>query len=1627
MAAFCSMSPFLVHAAADIEVLTPDVCVPGKVELRIINCSSCSTFEWQIGAGATFKAGTDNYATIITDTGWYDVTVKIKTTGGITFVIGKKRAFFGRMSPVPKLNISDSLICKLKDTVVFTDLTPGIVSRDWLIEGTVFYLAPKSIKYKFNGVQGFKSVYLLVRDSWGCKGTILKDSAVAIFDSTKVQITPSKSTGCAPVYVDFTTAFDTGFQKIKSVKWTFSGATPDSSKLRQPKGIYYPKGDTFDVQLQLRTQVGCKYNYKFNNVVSLGDTAILKISVPKTKFCVNEPFFVTLSGSKSSNPNWNIGPAKNKIDTPAGAKIKVRFIDTGYAKIFVSENDRGCISYTSTTTNLQAQGPKAYFESDDAYYCNIPATLKYVNLSAAWPGGTSYKWTVYDSIWNVKSTGTNKDISYYTTVGARYHVRLIASGTNGCSDTFTKDNASIFGVINTGFTVFPIPVCPNSKFQLKSVAGKGTTAKPNSFKWTFYDLNHKEESTSNKAEPEYSYPKVGKYDAKLVIWNSNGCKDSLLLTDTITVQSPTPSVFIPDTFVCKGEALAVYVKGKGKNKNLVAQWNIKNIDSTADIVYGQADSFVFDLRKTGRWRVMYTLRDTAPNGCSTVIIHPSLIYVSGVIYTIGSDVKFGCSPLNVQYSATNISNVSYEKTGNSKFLWKKFPGSKFSFDDSSKQSPKALLPRGQQQVRLVYKNASGCSDSTGYISVNSGLDARFDISGFRCVGNTLQLYNGSSGWATAVEYFSNDPNVVFVTSRFVNDPKIIFKTPGLHQVGIIAKYNSNCTDTWVLGITAFQVKANFSTPDSVSYCAPKLINFQNTTNSPYLNFWKFGDGDTAKTYFDNLAGHLYLKNNSSPGYDVQLIVIDGNGCTDTMRKKGYIRIIGPIPDFTISQNYGCEPLKVKFTNNSKDFSRMFLDYDNGVVLDSNVLVSYPYQVTDKALAIQKFSPRLLLYDSFGCSALATTKDTVVILKNAEADYVYSSINFLRKTEGCANDLIVKFTNKSRFYVKTYWDFDNDNKNDLLNQNSATWFFTKPGVFKPRLVAENVNGCRDTFSRDSIVVWDPPVAGWKSSSDTTCAINPMFFYDATSARYPIASYNWNFGEQSTIYDTSTLKNTKWKYSTPFYKGVQLKVIDSNGCQDQIVKNIFVNDTAGPLPPSLAFITVRNNQWVDFYWQKSKLGNYLTYHVMLDSLGFYKRYSTSLRSDTSYSVFYGSEPNNRRFCYTMQIEDTCHQMGRNAVSHCTMVLRDSAFEPFNIQLNWLAYDWWDKDLSHYEVFRSVQGSNKFVKIADVKNTRQFYTDSFLCDSVYCYYVEAVHRNRIWRSRSNEVCKRPIYVLPDKWVNTTLASVQNNNNTEVFWEPYYKYYRNWSYELQRSSSGTPGSFSKLFETKALYYQDYSANFNSKINYYRVIFRDHCHQEAAPGVISNTILLQTNSQNRNSTSLIWNPYSYWYSGVRSYGVQLKNNNGSFNTIGMRGPNQNFMDSLNIESYSLDSICFRVFAVKDTITNDTSWSNEVCLVPSSYVHVPTAFSPDQNGLNEVFKPVTGFIHRNSADPNERFEFQVYNRWGQLVFQTNEPSQGWDGRFEGNIAPPGLFVWTVKALGYDGVPHHQTGTVLLVR
>jgi len=89
-------------------------------------------------------------------------------------------------------------------------------------------------------------------------------------------------------------------------------------------------------------------------------------------------------------------------------------------------------------------------------------------------------------------------------------------------------------------------------------------------------------------------------------------------------------------------------------------------------------------------------------------------------------------------------------------------------------------------------------------------------------------------------------------------------------------------------------------------------------------------------------------------------------------------------------------------------------------------------------------------------------------------------------------------------------------------------------------------------------------------------------------------------------------------------------------------------------------------------------------------------------------------------------------------------------------------------------------------------------------------------------------------------------------------------------------------------------------------------------------------------------------------------------------------------------------------------------------VHIPSAFTPNHDGLNDVFQPV---IHGSVKE----YQFTIFNRWGQKVFETKKYGMGWDGSFQGKPQPPGTYVYRISFKDASGELIEKSGTITLIK
>lgn len=101
--------------------------------------------------------------------------------------------------------------------------------------------------------------------------------------------------------------------------------------------------------------------------------------------------------------------------------------------------------------------------------------------------------------------------------------------------------------------------------------------------------------------------------------------------------------------------------------------------------------------------------------------------------------------------------------------------------------------------------------------------------------------------------------------------------------------------------------------------------------------------------------------------------------------------------------------------------------------------------------------------------------------------------------------------------------------------------------------------------------------------------------------------------------------------------------------------------------------------------------------------------------------------------------------------------------------------------------------------------------------------------------------------------------------------------------------------------------------------------------------------------------------------------------------------------------------------------SVKVTVFKGSAVYVPTAFTPNNDGLNDIIKPY--LVGIKTLD-----YFTIYNRWGQKVFSTNEMNTGWDGNFNGKMSGANsVFIWVLQAEDVVGKVYKLRGTFILLK
>jgi gliding motility-associated-like protein len=201
-----------------------------------------------------------------------------------------------------------------------------------------------------------------------------------------------------------------------------------------------------------------------------------------------------------------------------------------------------------------------------------------------------------------------------------------------------------------------------------------------------------------------------------------------------------------------------------------------------------------------------------------------------------------------------------------------------------------------------------------------------------------------------------------------------------------------------------------------------------------------------------------------------------------------------------------------------------------------------------------------------------------------------------------------------------------------------------------------------------------------------------------------------------------------------------------------------------------------------------------------------------------------------------------------------------------------------------------------------------------------------------------------------------------------------------------------------------------------YRVNYTDKCANVSGIGSVICPIRLSAIRSFNNEVTLRWNSYKGCLNNVRHYLIEKTDAAGNIIGTINNARDTVFMDDEEDEINQIITYRIRAIAIQNGIA--PSLSNMVTIRKEPRLFSPTAFTPNNDNLNDTFALFGKFI--------EKMELQIYDRWGNVVFAT-ESNEPWDGTTQGKPLPESAYVWKASITDKTGETVTRTGTVALLR
>jgi gliding motility-associated-like protein len=541
-----------------------------------------------------------------------------------------------------------------------------------------------------------------------------------------------------------------------------------------------------------------------------------------------------------------------------------------------------------------------------------------------------------------------------------------------------------------------------------------------------------------------------------------------------------------------------------------------------------------------------------------------------------------------------------------------------------------------------------------------------------------------------------------------------------------------------------------------------------------------------------------------------------------------------------------------------------------------------------------------------------------------------------------------------------WEFRNQAGTVLFaaTTSSITYTFTDTGSYKVILYINPGDQCSDSTTS---VVRVYPGFFPAFTVNGICFTKPTFFTDATTSVYgTVNSWTWDFGEGASDNDISFFRNTAYTYPTQGSKNVRLIATNSKGCRDTVTNTVSIVEKP---PLNLAFrdTLICLHDILQLHANGSGIFNWSPNIAITNANTATPSVSPS--ATTTYVASLNDNGCLNRDSVKVRVVDHVNlQMMQD-----TLICQGDEVR-LHIASNGLQYAW-----TPAAAFANASVPNA-VCVTKTNTTYQVIATIGGCSVTGQVTVNTVPYPVALAGNDTLIC-----------YGTAARLRGQSDGASYHWLPSSSLSNGALLDPVASPLSTTTYILSAFNTLGC----------PKPGMDTVLVTVQPKINAFAGRDTSVVMGQPLQLNATGgTAYQWSPPAY----LSSFSIA---------------------DPVAVFGSESEDIRYRVLVFNDVCV-DSAFILVKVFKTLPVVFVPTAFTPNNDGKNDVLRPLAAGIQ------SIRY-FTVYNRWGQMVFTTSINGKGWDGKVNGRDQAADTFIWVVKAIDYKGKPYLEKGVVTLIR